>query len=220
MGSSPLARGLLIVALGGLGRQGIIPARAGFTVKRIEVQFRNRDHPRSRGVYRTLVLPSPVCLGSSPLARGLPTNTDVTQRYPGIIPARAGFTEVLPQARMPVSDHPRSRGVYVTFAAAAVESAGSSPLARGLLPPILDLTRTTGIIPARAGFTRAPARMPHLKKDHPRSRGVYDDNYKMYRYSAGSSPLARGLRRKLRADAALSGIIPARAGFTTPTDER
>ena len=51
MGSSPLARGLLIdhYYYNEIGR--IIPARAGFTSLRGAAAARGADHPRSRGVY-------------------------------------------------------------------------------------------------------------------------------------------------------------------------
>ena len=52
MGSSPLARGLPVEELEGGTRFGIIPARAGFTVRRPPPEQMVRDHPRSRGVYR------------------------------------------------------------------------------------------------------------------------------------------------------------------------
>ena len=50
-GSSPLARGLLFVGDVLAGVAGIIPARAGFTCRRLRVSVRRPDHPRSRGVY-------------------------------------------------------------------------------------------------------------------------------------------------------------------------
>ena len=50
-GSSPLARGLQIIGLPEPEEGGIIPARAGFTPRRIESLPREEDHPRSRGVY-------------------------------------------------------------------------------------------------------------------------------------------------------------------------
>ena len=51
-GSSPLARGLRVLARLGAGRHRIIPARAGFTRFHHFVTIDGRDHPRSRGVYR------------------------------------------------------------------------------------------------------------------------------------------------------------------------
>ena len=56
-GSSPLARGLRIVAVAPLGAGGIIPARAGFTRRRSWPRRPRTDHPRSRGVYGN---PSPI----------------------------------------------------------------------------------------------------------------------------------------------------------------
>ena len=91
-GSSPLARGLL-----GEGREEslpcrIIPARAGFTTSVSSQPRSTRDHPRSRGVYVTNVLAPALVAGSSPLARGLLEDMDMSENTDRIIPARAGFT--------------------------------------------------------------------------------------------------------------------------------
>ena len=51
-------------------------------------------------------------------------------------------------------------------------------------------------------------------RDHPRSRGVYLRHATQYVYPAGSSPLARGLQRRIPAATQANRIIPARAGFT------
>ena len=92
--------------------------------------------------------------------------------------------------------------------------AGSSPLARGL-PVLGPVERRFGrIIPARAGFTDHPGRVSALLRDHPRSRGVYEQLRLAYGDLSGSSPLARGLPMlDLRLRIA-DRIIPARAGFT------
>ena len=154
-GSSPLARGLR----GRRGRcgaaRGIIPARAGFTWGHHRVGCQPRDHPRSRGVYAGAGPAEGLGEGSSPLARGL---LDTGAEYivgDGIIPARAGFTAGPLRRGGCKVDHPRSRGVYDTRVRSDREPAGSSPLARGL--PELDpsMHHSTGIIPARAGFTSA-----------------------------------------------------------------
>ena len=72
-------------------------------------------------------------------------------------------------------DHPRSRGVYRGIDIQFPAPPGSSPLARGLRE-YYDVNATwRRIIPARAGFTRAPVKRHSL--------------------IAGSSPLARGLLR-------------------------
>ena len=63
-----------------------------------------------------------------------------------------------------------------------------------------------------------------LCKDHPRSRGVYDQYGEAVPGPVGSSPLARGLPLSRPSRTWRRGIIPARAGFTladpwNPNDE-
>ena len=111
-GSSPLARGLLLVACW-LGPGGA-------------------DHPRSRGVYITSAAVRTCSPGSSPLARGLLDYEQADALSVGIIPARAGFTGSGGRSRPRRWDHPRSRGVYKLAEVATGMTGGSSPLARGL----------------------------------------------------------------------------------------
>ena len=173
---------------------GIIPARAGFTTG-------TRSRCRRR-------------CGSSPLARGLPPAKTAENMPRRIIPARAGFTRRSDPYRRRSADHPRSRGVYGAHPATGPAPAGSSPLARGLPPPVHGRCRVGGIIPARAGFTPSPCPCAGPPWDHPRSRGVYSSTGPSRPPSAGSSPLARGLQPEQRAHGRHLGIIPARAGFT------
>ena len=91
-GSSPLARGLQLVAAGELALVRIIPARAGFTSDILAGAREYWDHPRSRGVYSWSRQASWPLSGSSPLARGLPPGCGRGASGCGIIPARAGFT--------------------------------------------------------------------------------------------------------------------------------
>ena len=133
----------------------------------------------------------------------------------GIIPARAGFTETSGAPAPLAADHPRSRGVYPGTPGTCAPSSGSSPLARGLLSVDRVIATGTGIIPARAGFTRCGGTRVVKPKDHPRSRGVYHTRTPTALCPSGSSPLARGLRVLVLALLGLAGIIPARAGFTS-----
>ena len=234
-GSSPLARGLLPdhAVDDGVGR--IIPARAGFTGCTTGRPTARRDHPRSRGVYippRTTGLCE---IGSSPLARGLPSPPRSRTPRRRIIPARAGFTTRASGRGPAPPDHPRSRGVYAPRVAALHRHQGSSPLARGLRDVGDDRWGAAGIIPARAGFTipnvgastiipgssplarglrEMTVRSVMSRMDHPRSRGVYDPPFAVSPARRGSSPLARGLRSAPEHRKAFPGIIPARAGFT------
>ena len=91
-GSSPLARGLLIVVRHIFSVSRIIPARAGFTRVRCTGECNRQDHPRSRGVYVECRTQTSQPSGSSPLARGLRVHCARGRRPLGIIPARAGFT--------------------------------------------------------------------------------------------------------------------------------
>ena len=193
-GSSPLARGLHRGPAGGRGRRRIIPARAGFTVLRHRQGPTQQDHPRSRGVYDTLTGTVVAEAGSSPLARGLLLLDASAVDGDGIIPARAGFTEVIWRDTEAKS--------------------GSSPLARGLRVHVDHHVVDVRIIPARAGFTRGRRGRWASTGDHPRSRGVYKVEAYFTRLSGGSSPLARGLHNRLQLLPRRRGIIPARAGFT------
>ena len=213
-GSSPLARGLLrVVSLRSLNRR-IIPARAGFTRQRRKRSGGPWDHPRSRGVYPCRWTPPIESVGSSPLARGLPSSTADDLRSLGIIPARAGFTCGDALYRPAMSDHPRSRGVYQPCTFTGVTETGSSPLARGLLGVRNVQERAFRIIPARAGFTEGEGWDVPFGQDHPRSRGVYRCGHGRSARHCGSSPLARGLRWGVFGLWVSGGIIPARAGFT------
>jgi len=153
-------------------------------------------------------------VGSSPLARGLPTPLWRGQAARRIIPARAGFTA--DQGRVPAAarDHPRSRGVYSSSAASGTSSGGSSPLARGLRIGDQDVRGEPRIIPARAGFTIRPRNRAQSFEDHPRSRGVYGVWDIDLDLKEGSSPLARGLPPPRASIWRSRRIIPARAGFT------
>ena len=172
----------------------IIPARAGFTRSVTVMVTHWSDHPRSRGVYSGLSTDQAVSAGSSPLARGLLDDVVAITVGDRIIPARAGFTSRPATSMWCTRDHPRSRGVY-----AVEENVRGDP---------------RWIIPARAGFTTGPHCTCLPPWDHPRSRGVYVCSEPAEVGGPGSSPLARGLRRRRSRSRRGSGIIPARAGFT------
>ena len=195
IGSSPLARGLLADLR--------------------ESCQRTVDHPRSRGVYATAPAVLALVTGSSPLARGLPLPVHGEKLLPGIIPARAGFTGAAPSSAPAPPDHPRSRGVYRSSRLRTVIGLGSSPLARGLPGIPAYAGSNSGIIPARAGFTRGRGRLGAHRRDHPRSRGVYCTQWAAQGHRDGSSPLARGLHADGKVIGCDGRIIPARAGFTS-----
>ena len=76
-GSSPLARGTLILAGDFEGGFGLIPARAGNTPPFWRTSHRWRAHPRSRGEHCDSGCRCNSEQGSSPLARGTPLSARV-----------------------------------------------------------------------------------------------------------------------------------------------
>ena len=178
-------------------RRGSSPLARGLRQHCARISDRREDHPRSRGVYTSVMPSSMIAAGSSPLARGLPQGLFELLGDRRIIPARAGFTAKGGVWYRSSADHPRSRGVYMRSPSFICDTAGSSPLARGLQiggPLVIHRSR---IIPARAGFTRQLLELRRGLWDHPRSRGVYGTSPISRRRAAGSSPLARGLRTML-----------------------
>ena len=237
-GSSPLARGLPNTTTANLSSGRIIPARAGFTRFLLRLMGMCPDHPRSRGVYRTIRSRCARIPGSSPLARGLRREAPNRNRHSRIIPARAGFTRSTPSSPTPALDHPRSRGVYQAQRTGSAPQAGSSPLARGLLvltrvnrAQNSDHPRSRGVYlrvgsgtgpppgssPLARGLLAGGALVSMGCPDHPRSRGVYDGLRVALNSASGSSPLARGLRGSTTWSMRPARIIPARAGFTPTT---
>ena len=181
---------------------------------------RTRDHPRSRGVYRSPGSPKIRTQGSSPLARGLPPEQTTIDGHERIIPARAGFTAPVSDPAAVRADHPRSRGVYACRPSRRARVMGSSPLARGLHRGGKGGSGSGGIIPARAGFTGSGSWLVVPFGDHPRSRGVYAAAATSPLARSGSSPLARGLRGNSTPSTAPPRIIPARAGFTAESQRK
>ena len=71
---------------------GIIPARAGFTMREGKLCVILWDHPRACGVYLSSRRRWMLTLGSSPRVRGLRGHMPEVGARSRIIPARAGFT--------------------------------------------------------------------------------------------------------------------------------
>ena len=91
---------------------------------------------------------------------------------------------------------------------------GSSPLARGTLKQSDQDYVATGLIPARAGNTDPGPGMGTPLGAHPRSRGEHGSTKNTHLRHTGSSPLARGTQKQLRAILKMTRLIPARAGNT------
>ena len=113
MGSSPLARGTPSTIARLISRTGLIPARAGNTV-RIKTGYAGKwAHPRSRGEHYHKVHSALFLSGSSPLARGTPVTWQPVYTGAGLIPARAGNTPRPTVKLFSPRAHPRSRGEHI-----------------------------------------------------------------------------------------------------------
>ena len=134
-----------------------------------------------------------------------------------IIPARAGSTMPFANAHAQNWDHPRSRGEHRYSWRSCCPHLGSSPLARGARIGGDYRRLGRGIIPARAGSTVCGWTEEGDHEDHPRSRGEHSANAACCGTTPGSSPLARGARRRRVLRLTNAGIIPARAGSTSGT---
>ncbi len=112
--------------------------------------------------------------------------------------------------------HPRGCGEHIQLFGNDINFIGSSPRVRGTLlyPP------TSGgrprFIPAGAGNTGLPARIPARRSVHPRGCGEHGAPSSDPRQALGSSPRVRGTPQRGEADCLTGRFIPAGAGNTFP----
>ena len=155
--------------------QRIIPACAGNTAVTPTVRLSTWDHPRMRGK---------------------PNKEGTNGRRPGIIPACAGNTQVLSEYETSSGDHPRMRGEHDDRVVLRRVDQGSSPHARGTLGDLRAREAGQGIIPACAGNTPPISKTCWCNGDHPRMRGEHFKALSTAVAKLGSSPHARGTRRR------------------------
>ena len=91
---------------------------------------------------------------------------------------------------------------------------GSSPLARGAHEGLLTASSSIRLIPAGAGSTSRPRYGGEQYTAHPRWRGEHDCRTVTTAYDYGSSPLARGARRRSFGVPFSLRLIPAPAGMS------
>ena len=197
-----------------MAERGLIPARAGNTVYLASYVLAYWAHPRSRGDHAPVDAVGDGERGSSPLARGPHYNPIYRIQGKGLIPARAGTTKKRCESAPGSAAHPRSRGDHLEKLVLDDPEWGSSPLARGPHASGSPAEEAAGLIPARAGNTTTWRQCWWRLRAHPRSRGEHELFLPLHLHLLGSSPLARGPRADGLADAALGGLIPARAGNT------
>ena len=154
-GSSPLARGTRVPGRWLRVASRLIPARAGNTVKVLEVDIISPAHPRSRGEHGAFCPAGCQMAGSSPLARGTPVGLLFVVVSGRLIPARAGNTLGIMDWCRSWWAHPRSREEHGFQYGGVDRLGGSSPLARGTHRLDDFAGDCFGLIPARAGNTLA-----------------------------------------------------------------
>ena len=172
-GSSPRARGTLIVADHRDGSDRFIPAGAGNTRDGTGFCWREAVHPRGRGEHDRANGRNAHKNGSSPRARGtlpreLPNGHGVR-----FIPAGAGNTVVRSVILAPPAVHPRGRGEHVGEISKELLYAGSSPRARGTPQRCGRHKFALRFIPAGAGNTTSGSMERTVAAVHPRGRGEH-----------------------------------------------
>ena len=131
-----------------------------------------------------------------------------------LIPAREGKTPARYSSSNPAPAHPRACGENSARVRYMSPLGGSSPRVRGKLVHALALLVEAGLIPARAGKTRAGPADPRARRAHPRACGENRRGGRVHAGMPGSSPRVRG-KRVGAGDGHLGvGLIPARAGKT------
>ena len=115
-GSSPLARGPRVFVDVFICLDGLIPARAGTTMRDSGKRVTLSAHPRSRGDHKAIRKKDFAPTGSSPLARGPRQRRQDRESPAGLIPARAGttladmgFYPLHQQNRITLKPEPKSR---------------------------------------------------------------------------------------------------------------
>ena len=112
------------------------PAYAGNTWGLAASKLLGRVHPRIRGEYRRLSSVSEWSPGSPPHTRGIPSRCRIAVPGRRFTPAYAGNTTGEYVTNPCRWVHPRIRGEYPETPYWRVQSGGSPPHTRGILPPL------------------------------------------------------------------------------------
>ena len=173
--------------------------------------------------------------GSSPHARGARGPRARQQQVPGLIPACAGSTVRRYTSERRLRAHPRMRGEHPHEHPIGQVVGGSSPHARGALrrrpwrrrsarahprmrgehsPSSVSSRRGVRLIPACAGSTVPNLGDVTCVEAHPRMRGEHLADGPASARAPGSSPHARGARRRVINPLVRLRLIPACAGST------
>ena len=219
-GSSPPVRGARAGHCCRRHCRGLIPARAGSTLRALLTAWCSGAHPRPCGEHFVSASKTGLMPGSSPPVRGAPSLFPPTSEPYGLIPARAGSTISTKEAAMVTRAHPRPCGEHTATVSRPCPVSGSSPPVRGARNRTEQRTAGAGLIPARAGSTCGWCLWRGRPEAHPRPCGEHTARLAMDRPAVGSSPPVRGALSFSSAAGPQPGLIPARAGSTqTPQSQ-
>ena len=192
VGSSPRGRGKPKGSGRGFTVDGLIPARAGKTLRLYLPPGRFRAHPRAGGENHRLTSGLEDAGGSSPRGRG--KRRRHRGHAPGrrLIPARAGKTPSNVVVRKHPRAHPRAGGENAPRRVPGVGRGGSSPRGRGKPAGRGLRRRSQRLIPARAGKTVQGQSARNANSAHPRAGGENTLGDAANVAINGSSPRGRG----------------------------
>ena len=171
MGSPPRMRGKEWFRDENLQQPGITPAYAGKSALMPAVMAGSQDHPRVCGEKR-LVKRRARCLGGSPpRMRGKDLCDVICGQQPGITPAYAGKSALMPAVMAGSQDHPRVCGEKRLVKRRARCLGGSPPRMRGKDLCDVICGQQSGITPAYAGKRYPYQYAEYCIGDHPRVCG-------------------------------------------------
>ena len=131
-----------------------------------------------------------------------------------LIPAHARKTSAFIDETAGTSAHLCSHGENPKVIRQVLPRNGSSPLTRGKHLVGARHPSRDRLIPAHARKTSGRSEAPFQRSAHPRSREENIDAWQLPERHVGSSPLARGKRRRSPDGSAADRLIPAHAGKT------
>ena len=153
IGSPPQVRGKLLEKIGIEKENGITPAGAGKTARKVHGTSCIKDHPRRCGENARTAQDMRLWTGSPPQVRGKPERDCPDKDNPRITPAGAGKTVLCLCYRLSEQDHPRRCGENSLFMQNVFSFKGSPPQVRGKQRDYDGGRRKRRITPAGAGKT-------------------------------------------------------------------
>ncbi len=210
--SSPRERGSSGAVAAGLGRQRVVPARAGVIPLPASASTSTSCRPRASGGHPRRHGDGGYALQSSPRERGSSRLGARRLRLDRVVPARAGVIASIPSRCASSMCRPRASGGHPAAMIAAVRMVKSSPRERGSSGPAASARTCGPVVPARAGVIRGRSPSWTTLPRRPRASGGHPTRVVALGVVLMSSPRERGssvlLRRRRREEV----VVPARAG--------